>query len=136
MTSKIIVEPEKNHGWTPGKPHGWSAAFDESIHFVGYDFDEKENIVGFGISPEDAKIDLATQIACYATGDLKTALDELATDEIIRAALKKEEKRVVWYEGLFETAKHKEGIEHHISANRHAVEGLRNLISSMQEHTQ
>lgn len=128
MTTRIIIEPSK--------PHGWTAIFDESIHFVGYDFDEKINIVGFGINPEDAKIDLATQIACYATGDLKTALDELATDEIIRAALKKAEKCVVKYEDFFKTAKHKEGLDHLISVNRHAAEALRNLISSMKEHTQ
>jgi len=128
MTSKIIIEPQK--------PHGWVAVFDESIHFVGYDFDEKINIVGFGVNPEDAKIDLATQIACYAVGDLKTALDELATDEMMRAALKKAEKRVVKYEDFFKTAKYKEGLDHLISVNRKAAEALRNLISSMQEHTQ
>ena len=124
MASKIIIEPR-----------GWTATFDESTNFVGYN-DEKIDIFGLGNTPEDAKIDLAKEIACYATGDLKTALDELATDEIIRAALKRAEKRVIYYEDLLKTASHKEHVERIIFALRRGIEALRNLISSMQEHTQ
>lgn len=124
MTSKIIV-----------KPRGWTATLDESVCFVD-DNGERFSLMGLGGTPEDARIDLAAQIAGYSTGDLKTALGELATDLIIHAALKRAEHCIVFYEEMFKTAKHKEGLDHLISVNRHAAEALRNLISSMKEHTQ
>lgn len=124
MTSKIIIKPFK-----------WIATPDDSTNFVGYN-GEQIDICGIGNSPEDAKVDLATQIACCVAGDLKTALAELATDEIIRAALKKAEKRMIHYKDHLKTATNTEYVERNISALRRGVEALRNLISSMKEHTQ
>ena len=125
MSSKIITESR-----------GWTSTLDESVCFGVYQSGNRFALVGRGSTPELARIDLAAQIASWATDDLLTALGELATEEIIHAALKHAEEGVLFYEKLLKVTKNKQSTEWALANTRRAAEALRNLISSMKEHTQ